>query len=209
MKNVIIVGASGFGREVLHTIGEINKVNPAYHVEGFIDDNPNALAGFNLEYKVLGPISGWVPKETDRYVLAIADPKTKEKIIPALKEKGARFETVIAPTASVAEGAQLGEGVVVFGYSGISINTRIGNFAFFNAMGGIGHDVVIGDYCTFGPKVCISGYTKVGRCVNFGAMSSTYPGITIGDYATVGMNSAAIRRVKPNTTVIGVPAKEI
>lgn len=209
MENVVIVGAGGFGREVLYTIGEINKTHPAYHVKGFIDDNLGALEGFHLGYRVLGRISGWIPREGDRYVVAIADPKTKEKVIPALKEKGARFETVVAPTASIADGAVLGEGAVVFGYTGISVNVKAGNFVFFNAMGGIGHDAVIGDYCTFGPKVCISGHTKIGRCVNFGAMSSTYPGITIGDYATVGMNSAAIRRVKSNTTVFGVPAKEI
>lgn len=209
MKNVIIVGASGFGREVLYTIGEINRVSPTYCVKGFIDDNLSALDGFDLEYKVLGKISGWVPNREDRYVLAIADPKTKEKVIPNLKEKGALFETIIAPTASVADSATLGEGVVVFGYSGISVNVKIGNFVFFNAMDGIGHDTVIGDYCSFGPKVCISGHTKIGKCVNFGALSSTYPGITIGDYAVVGMNSAAIKQVKPNTTVIGVPAKKI
>ena len=98
---------------------------------------------------------------------------------------------------------------MIFGYTGISVNVKVGNFVFFNAMVGIGHDANIGDYCTFGPKACISGKTIMGKCVNVGALASTYPGITVGDYATIGMNSAAIRRVKPDTTVIGVPAKII
>lgn len=207
MENLIIVGASGFGRELLYTIEEINIINPIWNVLGFIDDNPNALEGMNAAYRVLGPISTWKPTGNELYALAIANPTTKEKVVPILKDRGARFATILAPTVTVGTNSTLGEGVVAFGQTGISVNVTIGDFVFFNALDGIGHDVVIGDYCTFGPKVCISGATKMGKCVNVGALASTYPGITVGDYATIGMNSAAIRRVKPHTTVMGVPAK--
>ena len=207
MKDLVIVGASGFGREILHMIEEINTVEPTWNVLGFLDDNPHALDRFQLGYQVIDSIFGWKPSRGEVCVLGIADPKTKERIVPVLKQKGAHFETIISPTASVAAGSKLGEGVIIFGYTGISVNVTVGDFVFFNAMVGIGHDAVIGDYCTFGPKACISGYTVMGRCVNIGALASTYPGITVGDYATIGMNSAAIRRVKANTTVIAVPAK--
>lgn len=209
MKDLIIVGASGFGRELLSVIESINAVEPTWNVLGFIDDNLSALDGFDIEYKVLGTIRDWKPIGDELYALAIASPKVKEKIVPQLKEKGAKFATIISATATVCERSVLGEGVVIFGDTGISVDVTIGNYVFFNSLGGIGHDTVIGDYCTFGPKVCISGHTKIGKCVNVGALASTYPGITVGDYATIGMNSAAIRRVKPGTTVMGVPAKAI
>lgn len=209
MQDVIIVGASGFGREVLAVIESVNKETPKWNVLGFIDDNLNALDGFELDYKVLGTIKDWEPTNKEQYVLAIAAPKVKEKIVPVLKSKGAKFATVISPTADIGKRTKLGEGAVLFGQVGISVDVSIGDFVFFNALDGVGHDTVIGDYCTFGPKVCISGATKIGRCVNIGALASTYPGVTVGDYATIGMNSAAIRKVKAGTTVIGVPAKTI
>lgn len=209
MRDVIIVGAGGFGREVLEMIESINGLKPAWNVLGFIDDDLGALDGFNLNYGVLGTIKDWQPSDDEEYVLAIAAPKTKEKLVPMLKARGARFAAVIAPTAVIGNRTTVGEGVVMFGDVGISVDVKIGDFVFFNALDGIGHDVSIGDYCTFGPKVCISGATKIGKCVNVGALASTYPGITVGDYATIGMNSAAIRRVKPNSTVIGVPAKTL
>ena len=209
MQNVVIVGASGFGRELLSVIEWINSITPTWHVVGFLDDNLQALDGFDIPYKVLGCINDWQPNETEQYALAIAAPKTKEKIVSILKERGAKFATIIAPTATVGSRTTLGEGVVMFGDVGISVDCNIGDFVFFNALDGIGHDTVIGDYCTFGPKVCISGATKIGKCVNVGALASTYPGVEVGDYATIGMNSAAFRRVKPNTTVVGVPAKSI
>lgn len=207
MKDLIIVGASGFGREILNLIEDINKVKPTWNVLGFIDDNLNALDGFDLKYRLLGKIQEWLPIGKEQYVLAVAAPKTKEKIVPILKEKGAKFATIIPPTSYVGARTKIGEGVVMFGEVGISVDVTIGDFVFFNTLGGIGHDVVIGDYCTFGPKVCISGGTKIGKCVNVGALASTFPGVTVGDYATIGMNSAAIRKVKEGTTVIGVPAK--
>ena len=207
MQDIIIVGASGFGREVLSIINEINKNIPQWKVLGFIDDNVHALDEINTGYNVLGTIHDWQPTEDEKYVLAIANPLVKEKIVPALKERGAQFASIIAPTVTIGDRTTLGEGVVIYGETGISVDCRIGNFVLFNALDGIGHDTIIGDYCTFGPKVCISGATKIGKCVNVGALASTYPGIEVGDYATIGMNSAAIRKVKPNTTVIGVPAK--
>lgn len=209
MQDIIIVGASGFGREILETIEGINEQKPTWNVLGFIDDNLNALDGFGLPWKVLGTIRDWQPTGKEQYVLAIAAPRTKEKLVPVLKEKGARFATIIAPTVTIGARTQIGEGVVMFGQVGISVDVKIGDFVFFNALDGIGHDVVIGDYCTFGPKVCISGCTTIGKCVNVGALASTFPGIEVGDYATIGMNSSAIRRVKPETTVMGVPAKSI
>lgn len=209
MQDLIIVGASGFGREVLGLVETINEIKPTWNVLGFIDDNLQALDGFDLDYIILGKISEWQPKDNEQYVLAIAAPKVKEKIVPILKERGAKFTTLLAPTASIGARTTLGEGVVMFGDVGISVDVSIGNFVFFNSLDGIGHDTVIGDYCTFGPKVCISGATKMGKCVNVGALASTYPGIVIEDYSTIGMNSCAIRKVKTGTTVIGVPAKTI
>ena len=209
MTDLIIVGASGFGREILAIIEMINRTEPTWNVLGFIDDNLNALDNFSLGYNVLGTIEEWKPTDNEKYVIAISSPKTKEKIVRLLKERGAKFATIIAPTATVGARTTVGEGVVMFGDVGVSVDVTIGDFVFFNALDGIGHDAVIGDYCTFGPKVCISGKTVMGKCVNVGALASTYPGVIVEDYATIGMNSAAIKRVKSNTTVIGVPAKKI
>ena len=209
MKDLIIVGAGGFGRELLSVVSEINKVEPTWNVLGFIDDNINALDGYNIEQKVLGTIKDWQPSDKEMFALSIAAPETKKKVAALLREKGAKFANIIHPTATISERTTLGEGVVMFGCVGISVDVKIGDFVFFNAYDGVGHDSVIGDYCTFGPKVCISGFTEMGECVNVGALASTHPGVKVGEHSTIGMNSCAIRRVKPGTTVVGVPAKAI
>ncbi len=209
MQDIIIVGASGFGREVLALINTINRIERTWNVLGFIDDNLNALDGYDLPHKVLGKISEWQPEGHEVYALAIAAPKAKEKLVPALKERGAQFATIADPTVTIGERSTIGEGVILFNNVDISVDCRIGNFVFMNSLDGIGHDVLIDDYCTFGPKVCISGGTKIGKCVNVGALASTFPGTKVEDYSTIGMNSAVIKKVKTGTTVMGVPAKAV
>ena len=81
MQDLIIVGASGFGRELLAVIESINRKEPIWNVLGFIDDNLNALEGFDIPYRVLGTISEWQPKNMELYALAIAAPRTKEKLV--------------------------------------------------------------------------------------------------------------------------------
>ncbi|MEC1781329.1 PglD-related sugar-binding protein [Schinkia azotoformans] len=43
MKDLIIVGAGGHGREVLEWILDINEVKPTWNVLGFIDDDEKKL----------------------------------------------------------------------------------------------------------------------------------------------------------------------
>ena len=209
MTDLIIVGASGFGRELLNMIEEINSIEPTWNVLGFIDDDLHALDGFDIKCKVLGTIKDWKPVGEELYALAIASPKIKERIVPQLKEKSVKFATIISPTAEFGKRTIIGEGVIVFAGARGSVDISIGNYVFFNSRVNVGHDAVIGDYSTIAPYVCISGKTEIGKCVNVGVQASTYPGVKIGDYATVGMGSAVISRVKPGTTVMGVPARAI
>ena len=39
MKDLIIFGASGFGREVAWAVERINKASPTWNLLGFMDDN--------------------------------------------------------------------------------------------------------------------------------------------------------------------------
>lgn len=45
MKNLIIIGAGGCGRELLQWVKDINKVKKLWNIKGFLDDDLNALSG--------------------------------------------------------------------------------------------------------------------------------------------------------------------
>ena len=43
MKEIIILGAGDFGREVAGLIEEINKISPSYTIVGYLDDDTEKI----------------------------------------------------------------------------------------------------------------------------------------------------------------------
>lgn len=84
MKDLIIVGAGGFGRELLQWCKEINAVEPRWNIKGFIDDNRAALDGYECDFGVIGAISDWVPDENEEFVVALGFPAVKRRVIESL-----------------------------------------------------------------------------------------------------------------------------
>lgn len=208
MKDLIIVGAAGFGREIEQWIWDINQIEPTWNVLGFLDDNLNALDGVPSDYKIIGTIKEWQPKENENFVLALAFPEVKKKVVELLKSKGAHFATIIHPTATISKFATIGEGTVITQRSGLNANAIVGDFVTI-LESGVAHDATVGDYSTLSGRVNINGHVHVGNDVYIGCGVSVAPGKKIGDGAQIGIGSVVISNVKVGTTVFGNPAKKL
>jgi len=208
MKDLIIVGASGYGREIIKYIDDINEVTPEWNLLGFLDDNQKALEGYECDYKVLGSIQGWQPKETEYFVCGLAFPQVKRKVVEILRAKGAQFATIIHPTARLSKHCHIGEGTVVTSNCSISDNAFVGDFV--SLLGsGVAHDAHIGNYSTLSGRCAVNGHAEVGEMVYMGCGVLVAPSKKIGEGATVGIGSVVISNVKPGTTVFGNPAKRL
>lgn len=208
MKDIIIVGASGFGRELVQWIEDINENNPQWNILGFIDDNPNALDGCRCDYRIIGSIKGWQPKPTEYFACALAFPEVKIKIVTMLKDKGAKFATLIHPTALVNKYAEIGEGVIMTPRSNVNADAKVGNFV--SILGsGVGHDAVVGNWSTLSGRCSINGHVQIGEKVYIACGVSIAPSKKVGDGATIGIGSVVISNVKAGTKVFGNPAKKI
>lgn len=201
MKDLIIVCAGGFGREVYYMAKSIGKWN----IKGFIDDDLHALDGVNIALPIIGTINDWAPSDNEVFALGVSNPKTKETIVGAMKEKGARFETLIAPHSRIIETAAIGEGCIISGSIGDCV--KIGDFV--NVMGSmIGQDSFIDDYST------TTGFTNVvsahiGKRVFIGSHAVILNGKKVGDDAFVCAGSIVFSNVKAGTRVFGNPAKRM
>lgn len=83
MKDIVIIGAGGFGREVAWLIEDINKVNNEWNIVGFVDDN-KSIQGTEINgYKVVGDID-WLKEQELFVVNAIGDPIIKKKVMDRL-----------------------------------------------------------------------------------------------------------------------------
>jgi sugar O-acyltransferase (sialic acid O-acetyltransferase NeuD family) len=208
MKDIIIVGAAGFGREVLKYIEDINEVNLTWNIKGFLDDNLNALDGVECDYKIIGTIKDYQPKENEELILALAFPEVKKRVVENLLSKNAKFATLLHPLANINKYSHIGIGCVVSPYCNISTNATVGDFVTVLSSG-IAHDASVGDYSTLSGRCALNGHVQVGQMVYMGCGVLVAPSKKIGDNATVGIGSVVISNVKSNTKVFGNPAKKM
>jgi sugar O-acyltransferase (sialic acid O-acetyltransferase NeuD family) len=208
MKNLYIIGASGFGREVLQWVKDINKIEKTWNIVGFLDTNPNALDGYLNEYSILGNEIDFEFKKDDYVVLAISNPKVKKQIVSQLSTKKINFATIIHPTAVISDYTKIGDGIIITAFAKISPNVKIGNFVTLLGSG-VGHDANISDFCTITGNCSINGHVQLGEGVFIGSNSCIAPGKRVGEWAYVGMGSMVISNIKPNYKVMGNPAKRI
>ena len=210
MNHLVILGAGGMGREVYHLAISCSGYKKQYDVKGFLDDNTKALEGFEYPYPpVLSTITDYVIQEGDVFACSIGDVHTKVKIVEFIESKGGKFISLIHPNVQINSTAVLGNGVLAFHDVHVGCEAIIGNHVMLQSYSAIGHDAVIGDFCRIDPKASVIGGVHVGNRVTLHTMSLLNHKVSVGDDATVGAMSFVVRKVKPGTTVFGIPAKEL
>jgi sugar O-acyltransferase (sialic acid O-acetyltransferase NeuD family) len=209
MDKLIIVGAGGFGREVLQWAEHARAAGAPFEIKGFLDRKADALDGFDVSYPNLGPALDYQPEPDDRFLLAIGTSAVRMKLASELTARGWKFATLIHPTAIVGSRCEIGEGSIICPHCVVTTDVRMGRHVILNAHSTIGHDATVGDGCTISGHCDITGYVKLDEGVLMGTHASVTPGVKVGKYAVIGAGSVAIRNVQALATVIGVPAKRI
>lgn len=209
MKNLIILGAGGMGRQLYHFACSCNEFGRDFLIKGFLDDNLNALDGYKNYPLIVGSIATYEIDQDDIFVNSIGNVQTKKKCIHAILERGGEFLTLIHPDAGVSQNVELGKGCIVAANAYIGVDSKIGDFSFIQNGAIIGHDVRIGAWTRIDCHVvCIAG-VKIGNdvCIHTGAVINH--NIKIADGACVGAGSFVIRNIRSAITVYGNPAKKI
>lgn len=209
MKNLIIIGAGGLGRQMYAWIKECPGYKVDYAVGGFLDDNPGALDGFHNYPPVISSLDKYKIQENDVFTLAIGDVETKKRIAQIIESKGGEFITIIHPDSLVYQNTQIGKGCFITPWANIGVDVSIGDFCLIQGNALIGHDVKIGNYVRIDCNVvCVGGIEiKDDVCVHTSAVINH--NVVIEEGATVGAMSFVIKRVKKGTTVFGNPAKKV
>lgn len=205
MKDLVIVGAGGFGREIFAWA----ECSGRWRLKGFLDDNPAAANDPRLRAPVIGTVSDYLPAEAEVFLCGIGSPELRRTFSEKLRARGARFATLVHPTAVVATGAQLADGVIVCPYVVISVDSRIGEGAAIYYHSSVDHDAVLGPWTQVSAHCDITGGVSVGAGVFVGSHASILPQVKVGDRARIGAGAIVTRDVLPDVTVAGVPARVI
>lgn len=208
-KRMIIVGAGNLGRELLCWARDIPVGQRDWEVGGFIDDNLNALDGFDIDVPLISSIAEYVPEPDDVLSNAIADPKIKLKVCRELERRGAVFTNVIHPTCVLGSHNRIGKGLVMCPYSSISTHATIGDFVTINIHSIVAHDAILQDGVTLSGQCDVMGFVRLETGVFLGSGARLLPKARVGEFAVVGAGSVVLDEVEANRTVVGVPARYI
>lgn len=209
MRNLYIIGARGYGREVYSVFLNCKKTLEDIECKGYLDDNKEVLNGFDGYPPIVSSVEEFIPSETDVFICALGDPKWVKYYTSIIESKCGKFISLISPDAFIGENTKIGEGSIIHRCSVISPDVTIGNHTSLGVFSNLGHDVVIGDYCHLGAYTFMGGGSKLENGITLHPRVNILPHKVVGEMAIVGAGSVVIRNVKPNTTVFGVPAKKL
>lgn len=209
MKNLIIIGARGFGREVYDLATQCSGYNIEYVIKGFLDDKMDALTGFENYPQIISSVEEYEIQENDIFVCALGTVKWKKYYAELILKKGGRFINLVHPSTKLNTNVSVGIGLIVFMYANISNDCVIEDFVTIQGYAGLGHDTQIKKWAHLSSYSFTGGFVILEEESTLNTRATVLPHVIVRKGATVGASSLVIKNVKENTTVFGVPAKKL
>jgi sugar O-acyltransferase (sialic acid O-acetyltransferase NeuD family) len=207
VKNIVIVGAGGLGREVLAAIEACNSEQKQWNVIGFLESNCNLIGS-----RVGGvPVFGKDQRLDSSvcFVCAIGDPRIRCRIAEEFTAKGRRFASIVHPDVRIPPSVRIRHGTVVMAGTQFTTDISIGSHVVIYINCGITHDVDIGDFCMIAGGCNLSGGVILETGVQLGTAASVLPRRRIGAWTTIGAGSVVTEDIPAESTAYGVPCRVV
>ena len=206
-RKLLLIGGGGHCHSVLDSILAID----VYDEIGIVDSIGNSI----LDIPVVGTdddvlrlmSEGW----TDAFITvgSVGNTKLRRKLFKMVKRIGLNVPTIIDPTAVIARGTEVSEGVYVGKRAVINMGSRLGACAIINSGAIVEHDCFIGDFSHISPGTIICGQVSVGNDSHVGAGSVVRQQINIGEKVLIGAGSVVVKDIPNNVEAYGNPCKVV
>jgi sugar O-acyltransferase (sialic acid O-acetyltransferase NeuD family) len=204
---VIILGGGGHAKVLVDILLSAHR-----QILGYTD--PDETRSPILDVKRLGDdevVLNYRPEEAHLVngVGSVASTLLRKKIYDRFNAKGYSFASVIHPSATIASGVQLSEGVQIMAGAILQPGSSVGTNAIINTGAIIDHDCVLGAHAHIAPGAVLSGCVRVDSGAHIGTGACIIQGVSIGAGGVVGAGAVVINDVPPGVTTVGVPAKPV
>lgn len=195
--NLYVVGAGGTGRETLDV-----AIAAGRPVTAFLDQHHAGREVRGLP--VLDP--GEAPAGAG-YVVGIADPGVRRRLVDVLDQLGLSPVTLIHPRAVVGPETTLGPGCVVMANAHVSSTVRTGAHVQVQYNATVGHDAVLEDFVSVYPGANVGGNVHLEEDVTVASNAAVLQGLRIGRGTFVGAGAVVTSDLAGGLVVVGVPAR--
>jgi sugar O-acyltransferase (sialic acid O-acetyltransferase NeuD family) len=204
---IIVLGGGDHAKVLVHML-----LGAQRQILGFTDPDGTRLP--MLSVKHLGGdevVDKYRPEEV-RLVNGIGSTGStapRQKTYDRFSAKGYSFVSVIHPSAIIASGVRLSDGVQIMAGAILQPGSSVGTNAIVNTGAIIDHDCVVGAHVHIAPGVVLSGCVHVDSGAHIGTGACAIQGVLIGANSVVGAGAVVIDDVPPCVTAVGVPAKAL
>jgi sugar O-acyltransferase (sialic acid O-acetyltransferase NeuD family) len=202
--SMIIVGAGGFGNEVFEYARDASGYADNFGIKGFLDDDFSRSS--QLPAPFLGTPAAYQPDLADRLVVAVGDSVARERVVHDLEARGARFASLVHPTAYVAATASIGAGCIVAPFCALGDHAKLRDHVIMTWYASAGHGTVIGSFSMLSPHAVVNGEATLGDGVFLGTHASINPRVDIGGWTKVAAGSVVYESVSVGCLASGNPA---
>lgn len=197
---LIILGAGGCAREV-----RIWAEDCGMKVDYFF----NSL-GHGIEYVDGLEVLTSLPRNDAFYVVAVGDPKLREKLHLLAQAQGLRLcDPIVHPKSFVGRNVCIGKGSIICPGVVLTTNINVGRNTIIHYNATVGHDVVIGDSCMVAPGANISGNCYIERRTYIGANAVIREKTSVGEDSVLGAGSVLVKHLPAREVWAGNPARKL
>jgi len=208
MKDIVIIGAGGFAKEVAFLIDEINNDELEWNLLGFIDEEKQIKS----KYSIINSDNWLINHKSELSVaFGIGNPELLSSIYEKIKKnKKLRFPNLIHPNCvGDWERIKLGKGNIICASNTFTTDIQIKDFNIINLDCTIGHDVKIGNFNVINPSVNMSGGVTIQNKVLLGTSSTILQYKNICDSTIIGAGAVVTKDIIESGIYIGSPAKKM
>ena len=207
-EKLIIIGASGHAKVIIDIVEKQDK----YELLGLIESNPN-LEKKVLGYGILGDESILSePIYSDVHLfIAIGDNWIRHLVKDKISTLNPfiKFATLIHPSAQIAKGVKIGDGVCIMAGSIVNSDSIIENFTIINTKASMDHDGYLGAFASLAPNATTGGNVSIGNFTSVGISATIKHGVQIGAHGVIGGGALVLKNFEENQVIYGVPATAI